>query len=56
VIDRIRAYEALGYDQYSFWIDSGMSHAKKVKSLRLFIDEVMPAFQEHDQQKVPAFG
>lgn len=44
VIHRLKAYEDLGFDQYSFWIDSGMTHEKKKKSLRLFIDDVMPAF------------
>ena len=44
VIDRLRTYESLGYDDYSFWIDSGMSLNRKKKSLELFIDEVMPAF------------
>ncbi|WP_137390493.1 LLM class flavin-dependent oxidoreductase [Rhodoligotrophos defluvii] len=45
VIARLKAYEALGYDQYSIWIDSGIGYERKKKSLRLFIDEVMPAFQ-----------
>ncbi|RRI06493.1 LLM class flavin-dependent oxidoreductase [Mesorhizobium tamadayense] len=44
VIARLKAYEALGYDQYSIWIDSGLSHERKKKSLQLFIDRVMPAF------------
>jgi len=44
VIERLKQYEAMGYDEYSFWIDSSMSYAKKRKSLELFIDEVMPAF------------
>jgi alkanesulfonate monooxygenase SsuD/methylene tetrahydromethanopterin reductase-like flavin-dependent oxidoreductase (luciferase family) len=44
VIDRLKAYEALGYDQYSVWIDSGLSHERKKKSLDLFIRHVMPAF------------
>jgi alkanesulfonate monooxygenase SsuD/methylene tetrahydromethanopterin reductase-like flavin-dependent oxidoreductase (luciferase family) len=44
VIARLKAYEALGYDQYSVWIDSGISQARKKKSLDLFIREVMPAF------------
>ena len=44
VIGRLKAYEALGYDQYSIWIDSGLSHERKMKSLQLFIDRVMPAF------------
>ena len=44
VIERLKAYEAMGYDHYSFWIDSGMSFQKKKRSLELFIDRVMPAF------------
>ncbi len=44
VIDRIKRYEDLGYDEYSFWIDSGMSAERKRASLARFIDEVMPAF------------
>ena len=44
VIERLQRYESLGYDQYSLWIDNGMSFESKRKSLRLFIDEVMPAF------------
>jgi hypothetical protein len=44
VIERLKRYESLGYDQYAFWIDNGMSFERKRRSLRLFIDEVMPAF------------
>lgn len=44
VIQRVKGYEAMGYSDYSFWIDSGMSFAQKKKSLELFISEVMPAF------------
>ena len=46
VIARLKGYEALGYDQYSIWIDSGISHERKRKSLQLFTDRVLPAFQE----------
>ncbi|UWQ77141.1 LLM class flavin-dependent oxidoreductase [Leisingera sp. M658] len=45
VIERLRKYEALGYDEYSFWIDSSMSFERKKASLERFIAEVMPAFQ-----------
>ena len=45
VIDQIKRYEDLGYDEYSFWIDSGMSAERKRASLARFIDDVMPAFQ-----------
>lgn len=44
VIARLKGYEALGFDQFSIWIDSGISHARKKKSLELFIRHVMPAF------------
>jgi len=44
VIERIRYYEQLGVDQFSFWIDNAMSHEEKRASLQLFIDEVVPAF------------
>ena len=44
VIGRIKGYEALGYDEYSLWIDSGMSFARKKASLLRFVNDVMPAF------------
>ncbi|MEM9032721.1 MAG: LLM class flavin-dependent oxidoreductase [Pseudomonadota bacterium] len=44
VVDRIKRYEDLGYDEFSFWIDSGMSQERKRASLTRFIDDVMPAF------------
>lgn len=45
VIARLKQYEAMGFDEYSFWIDSSMSHLCKKASLERFIAEVMPAFQ-----------
>ena len=44
VIDRLKHYEDLGYDEYSLWLDNGMSHEDKRAMLSRFIDEVMPAF------------
>jgi len=44
VIERLRRYAALGYDEYALWIDSGMSFARKKASLERFVREVMPAF------------
>ncbi len=43
-IERIKGYRNLGYDEYSFWIDSGMSFERKKASLERFIADVMPAF------------
>ena len=45
VVDRIKRYEDMGYDEFSFWIDSGLSGQRKKNSLARFINEVMPAFQ-----------
>ncbi|MEM7242674.1 MAG: LLM class flavin-dependent oxidoreductase, partial [Pseudomonadota bacterium] len=42
VVERLKSFKALGFDEYSFWIDSGASFEAKKKSLKLFIDEVMP--------------
>ncbi len=44
VIARIKGYEAMGYDEFSFWIDTGMSFARKKASLERLIRDVMPAF------------
>ena len=44
IIDRLKRIEDLGYDEFSFWADSGMSTERKKASLARFIDEVMPAF------------
>jgi alkanesulfonate monooxygenase SsuD/methylene tetrahydromethanopterin reductase-like flavin-dependent oxidoreductase (luciferase family) len=46
IIERLKIYEALGYDEFSYWIDSGLSIEQKKASLSLFINEVMPAFAE----------
>ena len=46
VVERLKHYEDLGYDEFAFWIDCGMSTAKKKASLARFIDEVMPAFSQ----------
>ncbi len=43
-IKRIKTYADMGYDEYSFWIDSGMSFERKKASLLRFINDVMPAF------------
>ncbi len=43
-IARLKTYEDMGYDEYSFWIDSGMSFERKKASLERFINNVMPAF------------
>jgi len=44
VIERLRYYEELGVDEFSFWIDNSMRHEEKRTSLELFIKHVVPAF------------
>jgi len=44
IITRIREYEQLGVDEFSFWNDNSMSHTEKKASLQLFIEQVIPAF------------
>ncbi len=44
VIARLKTYETMGYDEFSFWIDSGMSFERKKASLLRLVQDVMPAF------------
>lgn len=44
VIERIRHYEELGVTEYSLWNDNSLTHEQKKRSLKLFIDRVIPAF------------
>lgn len=44
VIERLKQYQAMGYDEFSLWIDSLQSHERKSASLSRFIRDVMPAF------------
>jgi flavin-dependent trigonelline monooxygenase, oxygenase component len=46
VIERIKHYQELGVDEFAYWIDNGMTHDEKKKSLELFVQHVVPAFQE----------
>lgn len=46
IVERLKYYQELGLDEYSFWSDNSLSHEEKKKSLQLFIDQVVPAFQQ----------
>ena len=46
VVDKLRPYAALGVDQFCYCASYGCPMPEQKTSLRLFIDEVMPAFQE----------
>ncbi|MGC3905089.1 LLM class flavin-dependent oxidoreductase [Corynebacterium variabile] len=45
VTARLKNYEDMGYDEYSYWIDNSMAHEEKKASLQLFIDQVVPNFR-----------
>jgi alkanesulfonate monooxygenase SsuD/methylene tetrahydromethanopterin reductase-like flavin-dependent oxidoreductase (luciferase family) len=44
VIAKLRRYEALGVDNFLYYASYGLPMELQKRSLRLFIDEVMPAF------------
>ncbi|HMK68332.1 MAG TPA: LLM class flavin-dependent oxidoreductase [Stellaceae bacterium] len=50
VIAKLKRYEALGVDYFNYSAGFGLPHAQQKNSLRLFIDEVMPAFAEKPHQ------
>ncbi|MFK7753755.1 MAG: LLM class flavin-dependent oxidoreductase [Sedimentitalea sp.] len=43
VTEQVRHYRDLGFDEFSFWSDNGMSGPRKRASLERFITQVMPA-------------
>ena len=46
VIEKLRLYEAIGVDSFIYYASMGLGLEAQKKSLALFIDKVMPAFQE----------
>lgn len=46
IIDRLKRYEAMGYDEYALWIDTGTTFERKMASLERFVTDVMPAFAD----------
>ena len=47
-VAKLKQYEALGVDYFCYCASFGLDPAAQKKSLRLFIDEVMPAFQDSE--------
>jgi len=45
VIEKLRIYERLGVDEYIYYASMGLDMAAQKRSLQLFCDEVIPAFQ-----------
>ncbi|MGC6484643.1 MAG: LLM class flavin-dependent oxidoreductase [Candidatus Puniceispirillales bacterium] len=46
VIEKLRAYEAMGVDSFIYYASMGLDMDIQKRSLDLFIDKVMPAFQD----------
>ena len=46
VIAKLKPYEDLGVDQFTYCASFGLGMKQQKRSLELFIKEVMPAFKE----------
>ncbi|TXH32394.1 MAG: LLM class flavin-dependent oxidoreductase [Rhodospirillaceae bacterium] len=46
IIAKLKRYEALGFDNFIYYASYGLPMELQQKSLKLFVDEVMPAFAE----------
>ena len=44
VIDKLRSYERLGVDHFTYYASLGLGMKEQKRSLELFVNEVMPAF------------
>ena len=51
VIKKLQVYEDAGVDQYTLGISFNLPFELQVKTLRLFIDEVMPHFAVREREK-----
>ena len=49
VIQKLQVYEAAGVDQYCLGLSFNLPFELQLKTLRLFIDEVMPLFAAREQ-------
>ena len=43
IIEKLKLYQNLGVDEFIYYASMGLGH-KEQKSLKLFIEEVMPEF------------
>jgi len=44
IIAKLKLYEALGVDQFTYYASMGLGREEQRRSLELFVDEVIPAF------------
>ena len=47
VISKLRLYDDLGVDQFTYYASLGLGMKEQKRSLELFINEVMPEFAEN---------
>ena len=45
VIDKLRLYEEIGVDEFIYYASLGLEHKEQLRSMQLFINEVIPAFR-----------
>ena len=46
VISKLKRYEKLGVDNFIYYASMGLGHQEQKKSLKLFCNEVIPAFKQ----------
>jgi alkanesulfonate monooxygenase SsuD/methylene tetrahydromethanopterin reductase-like flavin-dependent oxidoreductase (luciferase family) len=54
IVDKLQRYEALGVDNFIYYATYGLPMAQQRKSLKLFVEEVMPAFADTSPERVLA--
>ena len=47
IIEKLKLYEKLGVDEFIYYASMGLGQEEQKKSLKLFIDEVMPEFAQY---------
>jgi hypothetical protein len=52
VIRKLKPYEALGVDHFTYCATFGLGFKEQKRSLELFINEVMPAFAEPESEQL----
>jgi len=51
VIEKLKGYETLGVDAFTYYASLGLGLKEQKRSLELFINEVMPAFAEGEDRR-----
>ena len=44
-IEKLKRYQSLGVDSFIYYASMGLDHNEQIKSLELFCDKIMPAFE-----------